>query len=198
MIKIGITGGIGSGKSVVADLLEVYGIPVYRADAESKSLTDTSPCIRKRLIELTGPETYTPEGLNRPYLAHRIFSNPDLLQQVNAVIHPEVYRHYRTWTESQTSPITALESAILFESGFDRAVDVTLMVYAPKPLRIRRAMQRDQTTAEAVESRIANQLDDEIKKERATCIVYNEEKEPLIPQIERFLASLPDRSAPLR
>ena len=132
MIKIGITGGIGSGKSVVASLLALSGVPVYIADEESKWLTNNSPVIREKLTALFGPEIYTNEGLNKKLLASHIFNNPKQLQQVNQIIHPEVNRHFSAWVERQTSPLCAIESAILFESGFYKVVDISLMVYAPR------------------------------------------------------------------
>lgn len=104
MIKIGITGGIGSGKSVVASLLTLSGVPVYIADEESKWLTNNSPVIREKLTALFGPEIYTNEGLNKKLLASHIFNNPEQLQQVNQIIHPEVNRHFSAWVERQTSP----------------------------------------------------------------------------------------------
>lgn len=190
MIKIGITGGIGSGKSVVAELLKIYGIPVYVADTESKALTNRSAAIREQLVALFGPEAYTPAGLNRNFLAGRIFTCPDLLRKVNAIIHPEVKKHYLAWAGSQTAPVTALESAVLFESGFDRAVDRIVAVYAPEEIRLERAVKRGNTSAQEIRSRMKNQLDEEIKKEKASFVIYNDGKQALIPQISRFLSTL--------
>lgn len=188
MIKIGITGGIGSGKSVVATLLGIAGVPVYIADTESKKLTETSPVIRERLTALLGKEIYTPAGLNKKLLAARIFGNPDCLKQVNGIIHPEVNRHFQQWAGRQASALCAIESAILFESGFDRVVDVRLMVYAPLELRVQRALSRDSVTREEIERRISNQLSDETKKEYSDYVIYNDDKQALIPQISRFLS----------
>lgn len=188
MTKIGITGGIGSGKSVVASLLEIYGIPVYIADEESKLLTATSPVIREKLIALFGTDLYTSDGLNKKRLASFIFGNPDSLKQVNAIIHPEVNRHFLAWTERQTSQFCALESAILFESGFNNTVDISLMVYAPQEIRLQRALKRDDVAREEIERRIQSQLADEIKKERSDYIIYNDDTQALIPQIAKFIA----------
>lgn len=188
MIKIGITGGIGSGKSVVSELFGVYGIPVYIADEESKQLITRSPVIRNRLISLLGQEAYTGNELNRKYMAACIFTDPHLLEQVNAIIHPEVKQHYLAWVETQAAWCTALESAILFESGFDSAVDVKLMVYAPEELRIRRAMKRENFSREEIVRRIEKQLDDEVKKVRSDYVIYNDGKHALIPQVEKFLS----------
>ena len=185
MIKIGITGGIGSGKSVVASLLNLYGVPVYVADTESKLLTDTSPVIKEKLTALLGEDLYTEKGLNKKLLASHIFSNPEYLRQVNAIIHPEVNRHFSAWTKSQASDICAIESAILFESGFNEVVDKSLMVYAPMQLRIERAVAREE-----IVRRINNQLPDEVKRDRSDYVIYNDDKQALLPQVEKFLVSL--------
>lgn len=191
MIKIGITGGIGSGKSIVASLLNLHGIPVYLADTESKILTATSPVIREKLIALLGKELYTEEGLlNKKLLASYIFSNPEYLKEVNAIIHPEVKRHFTEWAERQLSEFCAIESAILFESGFNQTVDKSLMVYAPLELRIGRAMQRDNVSREEIINRINNQLPDETKKEWSDYVIHNDDIQALLPQVDRFLASL--------
>lgn len=191
MIKIGITGGIGSGKSIVASLLNLHGIPVYLADTESKILTATSPVIREKLIALLGKELYTEEGLlNKKLLASYIFSNPEYLKEVNAIIHPEVKRHFTEWAERQLSEFCAIESAILFESGFNQTVDKSLMVYAPLELRIGRAMQRDNVSREEIINRINNQLPDETKKEWSDYVIHNDDTQALLPQVGRFLVSL--------
>lgn len=193
MIKIGITGGIGSGKSVVASLLKLSGIPVYIADEESKRLTNTSPVIRKKLTELLGNDLYTENGLNKKLLASHIFSNPDTLKQVNGIIHPEVNRDFTTWAQAQATPFCAIESAILFESGFDRTVDISLMVYAPMELRISRALERDAIPRSELINRIKNQMPDEIKKEHSDYVIYNDDQQALIPQIEKFITYLRQR-----
>lgn len=196
MIKIGITGGIGSGKSIVASLLNLHGIPVYLADTESKILTATSPVIRGKLIALLGKELYTEGGLlNKKLLASYIFSNPEYLKEVNEIIHPEVKRHFTEWAERQLSEFCAIESAILFESGFNQTVDKSLMVYAPLELRIGRAMQRDNVSREEIISRINNQLPDETKKERSDYVIHNDDIQALLPQVGRFLATLRNDTA---
>lgn len=195
MIKIGITGGIGSGKSVIASLLSLYDIPVFVADTESKMLTATSPIIREKLIDLFGKELYTGNDLNKKLLASHIFGNPEYLKQVNDIIHPEVNRHFTEWTKSLSSEFCAIESAILFESGFNKVIDKSLMVYAPQELRIRRALQRDNVSREEIISRIKNQLPDETKKEWSDYVIHNDDKQALLPQIEKFLASLRNNPA---
>lgn len=190
MIKIGITGGIGSGKTVISTLLELMDIPVYIADEESKALTDKSPTIREKLIHLFGSSIYTPKGLNKKLLASHIFNNQEYLKQVNAIIHPEVNQHFLEWSSKLPNNICAIESAILFESGFDKIVDISLMVYAPMELRIERVMKRGVATREEIINRIQSQLSDDIKKEKADYIILNDDKHALIPQLQTFLNTL--------
>lgn len=190
MIKIGITGGIGSGKSVIASLLELSGVPVYIADTESKRLTETSPVIREKLTALFGETLYKAERLDKKLLASLIFGNPERLKQVNAIIHPEVNRHFQAWAEKQNTPLCAIESAILFESGFNRVVDVSLMVYAPMEVRIRRVLERDAVSREEVVRRISSQLPDEVKKEKSDYVIFNDDRQALLPQVAAFLDGL--------
>ncbi len=187
MIKIGITGGIGSGKSVVAQLLSFYGVSVYIADDESKRLTNSSPLIRKPLTDLLGEAVYTEKGLNKPFLASLIFNDKQLLQQVNQIIHPVVADDFDRWCVRQGTPLCAIESAILFESGFDKRVDVRLMVFAPLEVRIGRVAARDQASEAQIMHRIKNQMPDEQKREWADYTILNDGVTPLIPQVEKFL-----------
>ena len=190
MIKIGITGGIGSGKSVVASLFQLLGVPVYIADEESKRLTNQSMTIRRQLIAHYGEAIYTAEGLNKPLLAAKIFQDPAQRRIVNGIIHPEVKHHFEAWAAQQETPLCAIESAILFESGFDKEVDTHLMVYAPKALRIERATTRDAASREAIQQRIESQMADEEKRELADHLIYNDNQQPLIPQVTALIARL--------
>ncbi|MDR0749938.1 MAG: dephospho-CoA kinase [Tannerellaceae bacterium] len=190
MIKLGLTGGIGSGKSVVASLFEITGIPVYIADTESKRLADTSPVIRKGLTGLFGEDIYRGGALDKKRLASLIFNDKEALRRVNAIIHPEVNRDFLQWASRQQVPVCAIETAILFESGFDKQVDLSVMVYAPFELRIGRVAIRDKASRDEITRRIQNQLPDEIKKERADFIIYNDDEHPLIPQVERLIQSI--------
>lgn len=194
MIKIGITGGIGSGKSVVATLLRLYGIPVYIADEESKRLTNSSPVIRRALVDLVGEAVYDADGkLDKPRLANFIFGQPEHLARVNAIIHPEVNRDFLDWSERQEKAFCAIESAILFESGFDRIVDVKLMVLAPLEIRLERAIARDHALREALERRIKSQMADEEKASRSDFVIHNDGRQALIPQVENFIGWLKNR-----
>lgn len=190
-IKIGITGGIGSGKSVVSRLLEVMGIPVYISDTESKRLTVSDPSIRRELIALLGEEVYVGGELNRPLLASYIFGNPEHIHTVNGIIHPRVRDDFRNWVGRHSAcPIVAMESAILIESGFSDEVDVVMMVYASEEVRIARAMRRDAASRDLVERRISSQMSDEEKRDRANFVIVNDGETPLIPQVLGVMTSL--------
>jgi len=186
MITIGLTGGIGSGKSVVASLLELYGMSVYIADKESKRLLTFSPLIRKRLTALLGSSIYDAGGLNRSLMASLIFKDNKLLEQVNAVIHPEVARHFKAWASRQTTNFVVLESAILFESGFNHLTDISLLVYAPRELRIKRVMARDGITEPEVLQRMQHQIPDKEKRILSDYVIHNDDIHAVIPQIERW------------
>lgn len=189
MTTIGITGGMGSGKSIVAALLKVYGIPVYNADSESKRLLLTSPTIRRGLTDLLGADIYSSDGttLRRARMASLIFTDPNLLARVNAIIHPEVGRDFDAWRARLTTSVCAMESAILFESGFDRRADLRLMVYAPEAIRLQRVMARDNATEAAARQRMQRQWPDERKIALSDAVITNDGRAALIPQVEAFV-----------
>lgn len=189
MTTIGITGGMGSGKSIVAALLTVYGIPVYDADSESKRLLLTSPTIRRGLTDLLGADIYSPDGttLRRARMASLIFADPNLLARVNAIIHPEVGRDFDAWRARLTTSVCAMESAILFESGFDRRANLRLMVYAPEAIRLQRVMARDNATEAAARQRMQRQWPDERKIALSDAVITNDGRAALIPQVEAFV-----------
>ncbi len=193
MIKIGITGGIGSGKSVVSSLFTLAGIPVYVADDESKRLTDISPVIRKKLKELLGDDIYVEDKLDRKKLASLIFSDEELLKKVNGIIHPIVRKDFKEWVAKQTSKYCAMESAILYESGLDKDVDVMLTVYAPVELRLTRAMLRDGVSEAEIMKRMNRQMPDELKRKQADFVIINNDVQPIIPQVDRFIKLLPKK-----
>ncbi len=190
MIKVGITGGIGSGKSIVASLFALYGIPVYIADTESKILTNTSETIRQKLTALFGDSLYTETGLDKKKLASYIFNDPKLLETVNRIIHPEVAQHFQNWVAQQTGNLCIIESAILFESGFNSLVDKTITVFAPEEIRIKRSMQRDNVSEETIRQRMKNQMAEEVKINRSDFIISNDDSKALIPQVYAILTTL--------
>ena len=191
MIKIAVTGGIGSGKSYISHLLENMHIPVYNADNEAKRLTVSDAGIRGELIALLGEEVYKDGLLNKPLLASYLFSNPVHVLQINSIIHPRVRKDFTVWVERQEKcEIVGMESAILYEAGFQDTVDAVIMVYAPVELRIQRAMYRDGASEEQVRARIAAQMDDEEKRRRADFTVVNDGVQLLIPQLNRIVEQL--------
>lgn len=190
-IKIGITGGIGSGKSVVSRLLEIMGVPVYVSDVETKLLMATDTCIRKELIALLGEEVYAGGVLNKTLLASFLFSDPEHARQVNGIIHPRVKDDFRQWAGQRSAlPMVGIESAILIEAGFAGEVDVVVMVYAPEEVRLLRAMKRDAASRELVEKRIRSQMCDEEKRKSADYVIINDGRMPLIPQVVNLITSL--------
>lgn len=173
MYKVGITGGIGSGKSVVCELLQEQGVAVYNSDARAKSLMSSSKAIRNALVDAFGDDCFVGEELNRSFLASKVFGDEAALQQLNAIVHPAVREDFRRWAEEQSAPYVVLESAILFDSGFDGEVDTTLAVMAPMEERVRRCMERDNASREAILSRISHQMSDEELHGRAARTIVN-------------------------
>lgn len=191
-IKIGITGGIGSGKSVVSRLLGVMGIPVYDSDSETKRLMASDGVIRKELQALVGEEVYAGGVLNKPLLASYLFANSENARRVNGIIHPRVKEDFRQWVQRHSAcPIVGIESAILVEAGFADEVDSIVMVYAPEEVRIARAVRRDASSRELIEKRIRSQMNDEEKRRYADFVIANDDATPLIPQVLELIASLP-------
>lgn len=190
MKRIGLTGGIGSGKTYIAGILEKMGYPVYYSDAQSKALTDTHPLIREKLIARFGREIYTAQGLNRKVLAELIFASEEHRLFVNELIHPLVRNNFEHWCSEQRSPIVFNEAAILFETGAYRQFDGTLLVVAPLELRIERVMQRDRCSQKEVEERMKSQWSDDQKIPLATAVITSNGKFPLVSQIERSVQTL--------
>lgn len=191
MIKIAITGGIGSGKSYVSSLLESMDIPVYNADDNSKNIVSTNPELKSKLIEILGEDCYLEGKLNKKLLADFIFSSEKNRLLINSIIHPYVYRDFLRWSEEHSeSRIIAMESAILYESGFNEYVDKVVMVYAPLEVRIERAMARDNSTRSEIMARISAQMDDDMKSALADYLIDNGGKKELLPQINSVINKL--------
>ena len=190
MIRLGVTGGIGSGKSYVCNLLKAHGVLVYEADREAKRLMTESPEIKRKLTELLGENAYLADGgLNKAVVADYLFGAAENASRINSIVHPEVRKDFCLWAQSAEgkAEIVALEAAILYESGFDSEVDRVLMVYAPMELRIRRTVARDFTEEESVRKRIGAQMDDVEKMKRADYVVINDGSKPLEPEIEEII-----------
>ena len=187
MKKIGITGGIGSGKSVVAQILEAMHFPVYYSDQQSKILVDTDLIIREELIKLLGKEVYLDGKLNRPFLTQQLFSNDELRLKINQIIHPKVREAFTNWVNKQSSNLVFNEAAILFETGAYQLMDYNILVTAPLELKIERVLKRDNITINEIQERISKQWSDEEKIPLADFVIVNDEVKPLLQQIEAIL-----------
>ena len=191
MKVVGLTGGIGSGKSTLSRLLRVMGIPVYIADTESKRLTESSSVIREKLTVRFGTDLYKGGKLDKALLASLIFENEANRDYVNSVIHPVVRMDFERWkAQHAQSPFLFIETAILFESGFAHLVDVSVTVAAPEDLRIRRIENRDGWSKTSIASRIRSQISEEERIRCSDYIIYNDDKQALIPQIEKILKTI--------
>ena len=186
MYKVGITGGIGSGKSTVCAILAEFGVAVYDSDSRAKRLMNEDNTLRERLVERFGSEVYCAEGLNRRYLAERVFGNPEELKALNAIVHPAVMDDFDRWALEQEGSYVVLESAILFEASLDRRVDVSVAVMAPEELRIERAMQRDGAQREQIVARMNNQISDQERVERAKYTIVNIDIDNLRSDVEQL------------
>ena len=188
---IGVTGGIGSGKSVVSHLLRLMGVPVYDCDREAKRLMCESVVIREALVGAVGTEVYDASGqLDRTYLASYMFGNPERVSLVNGIVHPVVRADFRTWAQQSEKAVVAVESAILFEARMDADVDAVCLVHAPEATRVRRAILRDGSNEKAVRSRMQSQLSEQEYMERADVIIHNDDAHSLICQVSSLLDSL--------
>lgn len=189
MMKVGITGGIGSGKSTVCRLFARRGVAVYDSDSEAKRLMTESVELRQRIAGRFGAEAYAADGgLNRSLLAARVFTDPQALADLNAMVHPAVMADFAAWAERQSGDYVVLESAILFEAGLEHAVDRTVAVLAPLELRLERTCRRDGCDREAVRRRMAAQMDDDTLCARADYTVVNireEDLEPTVAELDR-------------
>lgn len=188
MLKIGITGGIGSGKTTVCRLFEYFGIPIYYADERAKDLITNDAALRKSIIKHFGADAYHPDGsYNRPYMANIVFSDKEKLQLLNSLVHPVVARDGQAWLlEHSDAPYTLKEAALLFESGSYRDLDRIIFVSAPLELRVSRVVRRDGITREAVLKRIENQWPDEKKEKLSQEIIYNDGSRSLIRQVHEM------------
>ena len=184
-LQIGITGGIGSGKSVVCKLFSCLGIPVYNADSRAKWLTNHNPQIIESIIALLGSESYTKEGFyNTSYVSSLVFKNDDLLKKLNAIIHPVVMQDTTDWVESHArSPYVVKEAAIMNRAGDGNALDYVVVVEAPLELRVARILQRDKRSEEEIRSIVKRQVSDDERKQVADFFIYNDEESALIPQV---------------
>jgi len=183
MLKVGITGGIGSGKSTVARVFETLGVPVYNADDAAKRLMQDDPELKEKISLLLGDESYNDGQLNRAWISANIFGNPDKVQALNSLVHPATIKDAHEWMSKQTTPYSLKEAALIFESGSEKELDYVIGVYAPEELRIQRVIKRDDTTREAILQRMSNQLNEEEKIKRCDFVITNDDHQLVIPQV---------------
>ena len=198
MLRIGLTGGIGSGKSTVAKIFEVLGIPVYYADAAARRLMNEDKELKKNIITHFGKESYVDSQLNRPYIASIVLNDKEKLELLNSLTHPATIRDANIWMQElaesrgQSSLYTIKEAALIFESGSAEHLDRVIGVYSPAPLRIQRTMQRDKITKEEVLQRMNRQMDEDKKMKLCNFVIINDEKQLLIPQVLKLHDKLLD------
>ncbi|MFN5478453.1 MAG: dephospho-CoA kinase [Chitinophagaceae bacterium] len=183
MLRIGLTGGIGSGKSTVAKIFSVLDIPVYQADKEAKRLMNTHPDIISGIQSLFSPLAYKNGQLDTSFLSDQAFQHPERLSQLNALVHPYTIEDAKQWMKQQTSPYALKEAALIFESGSQGEFDFIIGVSAPESLRISRAMERDHKKKEEIIDRMRNQMNEDEKLSKCHFILHNDERHLLIPQV---------------
>lgn len=184
MFSVGLTGGIGSGKSLVCNILGKLGVPVYSADTEARRLMDRDSGLKDAIIQRFGGRAYTPEGLNREFLAESVFGDKEKLEQLNGLVHPVVGNDFIRWAALQGEvPYVVEEAAILFESGANEKMNLSVLVYAPRELRIKRVMERDRVDREHVLKRMGHQMSQEELLNMADHIIQNDGVQMLLPQV---------------
>lgn len=183
MLKIGLTGGIGSGKTTVAKIFETLNIPVYYADDAAKRLLNTNEKLKADVIQHFGEAAYQDGELDRKYLAGIVFNNKEKLDLLNSLTHPITIRDAEEWMNRQQSPYVIKEAALLFESGAAEKLDYIIGVYAPQHIRIKRVMERDQLNTDEVLKRISRQIDEEMKMKLCNFVIKNSEEQLILPQV---------------
>lgn len=190
MIIVGLTGGIGSGKTTVTKFFESLDIPVYIADTEAKLLMNNSKVIKKELIALFGKDAYVDNELNRSFIAEKIFNNKAYLDQMNAIVHPNVGAHFKLWLEQQNSPYIIKEVAIIFEHEQQSKYDLIISVIADKDKRLQRVLSRDKSTSEKVLAIMNNQMNDVDKVKLSDFVIVNNDRQTLEHQVQKIHKSI--------
>lgn len=183
MIVVGLTGGIGSGKTTVSNMFKELGVPVYIADVEAKKLMNSSIIVKRKLIELFGQNAYENNELNRTFIASKIFNNDSYLKKMNAIIHPNVAIHFKKWLKKQTAKYVIKEAAIIFEHHMQTQYDFIILVIADEKMRINRILKRDNTTKDKILAIMKHQLNDEEKAEMSDFVIVNDTIEDTKKQV---------------
>ena len=190
MLKVGLTGSIGAGKSIVARIFTMLSIPVYDADAAAKRLMNDDDSLKKNIIHHFGESSYHNGQLNRSHIAAQVFSNKEKLALLNSLVHPVTINDSEAWFTQQKCPYAIKEAALLFESGTAAGLDYIIGVTAPESVRIKRAMDRDRTTREHIKERMKHQLEESLKMKLCDYVIYNDEKQLTIPQVIKIHEAL--------
>lgn len=193
MLKVGLTGGVGSGKTTVSKIFASLDVPVFYADDIAKKIMNEDTILKQEIINLFGKEAYT-ESLNRKHIADIVFNDAFKLEQLNALIHPRTIAAANKWMQQQTKPYVIKEAALMFEAGASTNLDYVIGVYAPQILRINRVMKRDKFTKEQVLERINNQIDENLKMKLCDFVIVNDEQQAVLPQVinlhKKFLSGI--------
>lgn len=183
MLKVGLTGGIGSGKTVVANIFKTLGIPVFDADAAAKEIMETDKSLIEQIKKEFGEQTYSGNKLNRKILADKVFNDPFQLEKLNALVHPAAIKAGLDWAEKQNSPYAIKEAALMFEAGSAFNLQYVIGVTSPKSLRIKRVMDRSNMSRDEVLARMSRQIDDTIKMRLCDFVIVNDEQQMIVPQV---------------
>ena len=183
VLRVGLTGGIGSGKSTIAQIFEVLGIPVYYADVAAKRLMNENAELRSAVTTIFGEQAYANKILDRKYISSIVFSDPAKLELLNAIVHPATKKDGEAWMQQQTSPYAIHEAALIFEAKVSERLDCVIGVSSPLELRIKRSMERDKVSHDEVLKRMEQQLDEDIKMSKSDYVLINDEQQLLIPQV---------------
>lgn len=188
--RIAITGGIGSGKSIVGKVFQSTGFPLYVADVEAKKLMCENSELKQKITDLLGEDAYSKNDLNKNYISKQIFENNDLRKRMNSIVHPAVHVHFENWCNNQESSIIFYESALIYETQSESRFNYTILVSANKEIKIKRIAKRDMLNRELIEKKISSQISDDKKKELADFHIRNNEDELILPQIFKILKSI--------
>lgn len=195
MLRVGITGGMGSGKSTVAKIFETLGVPVYYADQAAKKLMHTHPVLKEQIIGLFGPQAYADGMLQKKVIADAMFNNPEKVKAMNRLVHPITIQDAEQWMAQQRCAYALKEAALIFESGSEKQLDAVIGVSSPLPLRLQRIQQRDGLSTDEIMNRMKHQMDETEKMNRCDYIIYNDEQQLLIPQVLHLHEQLLQRAA---
>lgn len=190
MFRIGLTGGIGSGKSTIAKILESKGFPVFYSDEEAKSIVHSDLEVKQEIISLLGEQSYIHDVYNREYIASKVFNDKNLLESLNMIIHPAVRDAFERFSKNRKESLVFNEAAILIETGSYTSFDYTILVCSPVELRLERIMSRDKATKQEVEARMRKQWDDDKKRALANFVIENNEEDSILFQVDKVIQKL--------